>query len=42
MDAWRVRYIKGRMDRGIDGLVNLKMTDLAAERNQGNVDLNLQ
>ena len=31
MDVWRERCIKGRQDRGIDELVNLKMNDLTAE-----------
>lgn len=30
MDAWREKCIKGRMDRGIDGLLNSKMNDLKA------------
>ena len=30
MDAWWERCIERRMDRGIDGLVNLKMNGLTA------------
>jgi hypothetical protein len=30
MDAWREKCIKGRMDRGKDGLLNSKMNYLKA------------
>ena len=42
MVEWWEICIKGRMDRGIDGLVNLKMNDLTAGYIQGNVDLKVK
>jgi hypothetical protein len=31
MDAWREECFKGRQDRGIEGLVSLKINDLTVK-----------
>ena len=42
MVEWWEGCIKGRIDRGIHGLVNLKMNNLTARYIQGNVDLKVK
>jgi len=39
MGAWREECFKGRQDRGIEGLVSLKVNDLTVRQIQGNVNV---